>query len=69
MANPKQTRGLRPRDLFLLLPYLALLFPGFYARRDPMLFGFPFFYWYQFAWIILGALLTGLVFLLRRRNP
>ncbi|MDQ2924725.1 MAG: DUF3311 domain-containing protein [Acidobacteriota bacterium] len=43
--------------LLLALPYLGLCFPGLYVRATPALFGFPFFYWYQFAWIILTALL------------
>jgi hypothetical protein len=30
------------------------------------LFGFPFFYWYQFAVVIATALLTGLVYWLGR---
>ncbi len=60
--------GLHARDTLLLIPALGLLVPGIYARRDPMLFGFPFFYWYQFAWVPLGATLTMIVFLLRRRS-
>jgi hypothetical protein len=52
----------------LLLPFVALLFPGLYARTSPQLFGFPFFYWYQFAWVILSALITGLVYV-RTREP
>ncbi len=47
----------------LLLPALALMFPGFYARTGPELFGFPFFYWYQVAWIILTSIISGIVYL------
>lgn len=68
MGNSPRPKGLHPRDLLLLIPFFALIFPGIYARRDPMLFGFPFFYWYQFAWVIGGVVLTGIVFLLRRRQ-
>ena len=46
----------------LLLPAAAVLFPGLYNRPEPSLFGFPFFYWYQFAVVVLTALLTGLVY-------
>ncbi len=46
----------------LVLPYLGLLFPSFYAAQDPVLFGFPFFYWYQFAWVIISAVLTAIVY-------
>ena len=41
----------------LLLPYAGLCFPQLYARATPALFGFPFFYWYQFAWVVLTSLL------------
>jgi hypothetical protein len=44
------------------LPFVALLLPGFYAHESPVVLGFPFFYWYQFAWVILSALITGFVF-------
>jgi hypothetical protein len=48
----------------LILPALGLLFPVVYARETPALFGFPFFYWYQFAWVFLTAAITGLVYFL-----
>jgi len=48
----------------LLIPFVALLWLPFYARRTPELFGFPFFYWYQFAWVFGGAAITGLVYAL-----
>lgn len=50
----------------LVLPALGLLFPALYARETPTLFGFPFFYWYQFAWVLLTAAITGLVYLLAK---
>ena len=46
----------------LLLPAAGLLFPAIYSRATPALFGFPFFYWYQFAWVILASVLMGLVY-------
>jgi hypothetical protein len=48
--------------LLLVLPYLGLCFPQVYARSTPELFGFPFFYWYQFLWVVLTAGLLGLVY-------
>jgi len=50
----------------LVLPAAGLLFPGVYARETPALFGFPFFYWYQFAWVFLTAAITGVVYFLVR---
>jgi hypothetical protein len=48
--------------LVLLLPYVGLLWVPIYARKTPELWGFPFFYWYQFAWVPVTALLTWLVY-------
>ncbi len=42
----------------LAVPFVATLVPPFYARREPELFGFPFFYWYQIVWIVLSALIV-----------
>jgi hypothetical protein len=52
------TRRLRWWYLLLAIPFAALLYPPLYARHDPELFGFPFFYWYQLAWVPVTALLT-----------
>jgi hypothetical protein len=41
--------------LLLLAPVVALLWVPSYTRVDPRLFGFPFFYWYQLAWVLGGA--------------
>jgi len=46
----------------LILPYSGLLFPQIYARQTPVLFGFPFFYWYQFLWVILTSAILGVVY-------
>ena len=53
--------------LLLLLPFIGLLYPPLYATEDPQLFGFPFFYWYQFAWVPLTAGITYFVY--RKTRP
>jgi hypothetical protein len=53
--------------LLLLIPFVALAVPPLYARETPELFGFPFFYWYQFAWVPISALLTWIVYRAVRR--
>jgi hypothetical protein len=68
MADPHgNTRPARKSrsawNWLLAIPLLALVFPGIYARQTPELFGFPFFYWYQMAWILLTGLVTAVVFL------
>jgi hypothetical protein len=62
MKPTPSTRSFNPWYLLLLLPYLGLCFPGFYARATPTLFGFPFFYWYQFSWVALASLLIAIVY-------
>lgn len=52
----------------LALPFAALLYPPLYAREDPELFGFPFFYWYQMAWIVLTALVCWVVYRVFRQG-
>ena len=59
---PAQKKRMSPWTLLLILPYLGLCFPQFYARATPALWGFPFFYWYQFAWVVLASLIMGLVY-------
>ncbi len=50
----------------LVLPFLGTLWPALYARAEPSVAGIPFFYWYQFAWIALTALIVGTVYVLTR---
>jgi hypothetical protein len=45
----------------LVLPFVGTLIPQFYNHARPTLFGMPFFYWYQVAWIVITAGLLGLV--------
>jgi hypothetical protein len=52
--------------VLLLAPFVGLLFPGWYSTKSPELFGFPFFYWYQFAWVIGAAAITLIVYLATR---
>ena len=58
IAKPNRTTW----KLLLLAPYLGLGVPAWYARTTPTLLGFPFFYWYQFAWVILASMIMALVY-------
>ena len=64
MSGPRKLKAYW--NLLLLLPALGLLFPAVYARATPALFGFPFFYWYQFVWVFLTAGITWLVYVLAK---
>jgi hypothetical protein len=57
-----------PLYLLLLVPFVALLWPPFYASDQPELGGIPFFYWYQFLWLIISAVLTAVVYLVTREG-
>ncbi len=48
--------------LLLLIQFIAVLWPPFYNTAEPTLIGMPFFYWYQLLWVILGAILTAIVY-------
>ena len=53
-----------PRKLtpwLLLIPFIALLWVPFYNRAQPVIAGLPFFYVWQFAWVMLAAILTWIV--------
>ena len=65
MRDDRRTR--EPRKgwawhLLLVIPFVATLWVPFYNALEPTLFGFPFFYWYQFLWIAISAALTGVVY-------
>jgi hypothetical protein len=46
----------------LVAPFVALLWPAFYSSLEPTLGGIPFFFWYQFLWILIAAILTAFVY-------
>jgi Protein of unknown function (DUF3311) len=64
-----KTQGRRSKSAWhwlLLVPVLGLAVPALYARAEPALFGFPFFYWYQFLWLFVSAGVTAIVYRLTR---
>jgi Protein of unknown function (DUF3311) len=64
--SPTARRRRRWALLLLVIPFVALLVPGWYAHATPRLSGIPFFIWYQFLWVILGVAITGTVYALSR---
>ena len=59
--------GKRAWYLLLVLPVAGTLIPQIYNRTDPALFGLPFFYWYQLAWVPVTAALLGVVVIATKR--
>jgi len=50
--------------LILLIPLVAMIWVPSYNRIEPALGGIPFFYWYQLGWILVGAVLVLVVYLI-----
>ena len=52
--------------VLIAVPFVASLWVGSYARTEPEFIGFPFFYWYLMAWVILAGVCTGVAYALMR---
>lgn len=61
-VNTPKRKSRRLWNWLLIVPAVGLAFPAVYSRATPGLFGFPFFYWYQIAWILLSAVFTAIVY-------
>ncbi|MEV4637440.1 DUF3311 domain-containing protein [Actinoplanes sp. NPDC049548] len=67
----EQTRASRtdrsPWNWLLIVPIVVPLLTPLFNHDKPRLFGFPAFYWVQFAFIILGVATTSVVYVMTRR--
>ena len=45
---------------------LAVLWPPLFNSSAPSVAGIPFFYWYQLLWVLIGAVLTAIVYFATR---
>ncbi|GAB3688720.1 DUF3311 domain-containing protein [Angustibacter aerolatus] len=48
--------------VLLAAPVVALMWVSSYAKKGPELWGFPFFFWYQFLWVFLAAICTSVAY-------
>jgi uncharacterized membrane protein YhaH (DUF805 family) len=58
--------------LLFAAQFAAVCWPPFYNKVEPQVAGLPFFYWYQLLWIVIGGVLTAIVYFATeksRRNP
>ncbi len=70
MAEPEKRKTDRsPWNWLLVIPIVIPLLVPVFNRTDPTLFGFPFFYWGQLAFIALGVLTTTVVYQMTKRDP
>jgi hypothetical protein len=68
--RPPRSRAERHRAWawysLLVLPFVGTLWVPFFNKVEPRAGSIPFFYWYQFAWIGISAVLTAIVYLATR---
>jgi uncharacterized protein DUF3311 len=51
-----------PWSWLLVIPFIGVLIPAFYNKKDPEIGGVPFFYWYQMLWIVISVAVTIIVY-------
>jgi hypothetical protein len=66
-SRPAQDRGRKLESgrgwyWLFVLPFIGTFFPWIYNTKSPELFGLPFFYWYQMAWVPISVILTVFVY-------
>lgn len=62
----KPVRAVAWARMLLLLPFVAVLWVPSYDSLEPMLWGVPFFYWYQLLWVLLSAAVVTVVYVVER---
>lgn len=69
LARPDMKQRKRNSKLWLALlgvPFVGTLWVPLYNAVEPRVGGVPYFYWYQFAWIGIGAVITAVVYFATR---
>ena len=54
--------------VLLLLQFVLALCVPIYNKAEPAIAGVPFFYWYQLLMILVGAILTAVVYFVTERQ-
>ena len=67
MSAPRSDRS--PWNWLLVIPIVLPLITPLYNFDAPRLWGFPAFYWLQFAFILVGVATTSIVYQMTRRPP
>lgn len=62
MNDRRQRGGWSWWHLLFIVQFLVVLWPPWYNRAEPALFGLPFFYWFQLAWVLVSAVFTATVY-------
>jgi hypothetical protein len=67
-AAPSARTDRSPWNWLLLFPIVLPLLTFVYNRETPMLFGFPFFFWFQMLFAPLAVVASVAVYYLSRRS-
>lgn len=54
--------------VLLAIPLVALAAVPLYSSETPVLWGFPFFYWYQLLWVLITPVLTYAAYAIIKRS-
>jgi Na+/melibiose symporter-like transporter len=54
--------------VLLAISVVVPLMVSTYAKDEPRLWGFPFFYWYQLLWVFISAILVSICYRLVLRE-
>ncbi len=66
-APPAPRHDRSPWNWLLVIPIVVPLLTPLYNFDSPRLWGFPAFYWIQFAFILLGVITTSIVYRMTKR--
>jgi uncharacterized protein DUF3311 len=66
-ATPVARTDRSPWNWLLVIPIVLPLLTPLYNFDSPRLWGFPAFYWLQFAWILVGVATTSIVYQMTRK--
>ncbi|MGH9760417.1 MAG: DUF3311 domain-containing protein [Blastocatellia bacterium] len=61
-SRPNGNAASRWWYILLLAPFVGVLWVPFFNRVEPAIWGIPFFFWYQFLWVVISALITAFVY-------
>lgn len=63
MNHPSASQPHRTRWYWaFLIPLGLVIAVPFYNKAEPALWGLPFFYWVQLLFVVVGAVVTGIVY-------
>lgn len=69
MSNPKdKLSNWSWWYLLFAIQFAIVLWPPFYNTADAYWIGIPFFYWYQLLCVLIGAVLTAIVYFATERR-